>query len=129
MKQLVRVGSTLKDVRKFPQDVQDVVVSALDEAKEGGKHQDAKPLKGFTGAGVLDVVDDDDGDTYRAVYTVRLSEAVYVLHAFKKKSTKGIKTPKRDIDLIKTRLKAAEDHNAELKAQAAKEQKHGGGPR
>ncbi len=119
----------MKDVRKFPQDVQDVVVSALDEAKEGGKHQDAKPLKGFTGAGVLEVVDDDDGDTYRAVYTVRLSEAVYVLHAFKKKSTKGIKTPKRDIDLIKTRLKAAEDHNAELKAQAAKEQKHGGGPR
>ncbi len=129
MKHLVWVGSTVKDVGKFPQDVQDVVVSALDEAKEGGKHQDAKPLRGFTGAGVLEVVDDYDGDTYRAVYTVRLSEAIYVLHAFKKKSTKGIKTTTRDIELIKTRLKAAEEHNAGLKAQAAKEQKHGGGPR
>ncbi len=129
MKQVIWVGSSLKDVRKFPPDVQDVVVSALDEAKEGGKHQDAKPFKGFSGAGVLEIVDDYDSDTYRAVYTVRLSEAVYVLHAFKKKSTKGIKTSKRDIELIKNRLRAAEENNAELKAQAAKEQKQGGGPR
>ncbi len=86
MKQVIWVGSSLKDVGKFPSDVQDVVVSALDEAKECGKHQDAKPIKGFTGSGVLEVVDDYDSDTYRAVYTVRLSEAVYVLHAFKKKS-------------------------------------------
>jgi len=122
MKQVIWVGSSLKDVRKFPPDVQDVVVSALDEAKGGGKHQDAKPFKGFTGAGVLEIVDDYDSDTYRAVYTVRLSEAVYVLHAFKKKSTKGIKTSKRDIELIKNRLRAAEENNAELKAQAAKGQ-------
>ncbi len=126
MKQVVWVGSSLKDVGKFPSDVQDVVVSALDLAKVGDKHQDAKPMKGFKGSGVLEIVDDCDSDTYRAVYTVRLSEAVYVLHAFKKKSTKGIKTSKRDIDLVKNRLRAAEEHNAQLKAQAPQEQKQGG---
>jgi len=129
MKQVIWVGSSLKDVGKFPSDVQDVVVSALDEAREGGKHQDAKPMKGFTGSGVPEIIDDYDGDTYRVVSTVRLSEAVYVLHAFKKKSTKGIKTFKRDIDMVKHRLRAAEEINAELKVQAAKEQKQGGGPR
>ncbi len=75
----------------------------------GGKHPDAKPLKGFGGAGVLEVVDDHQGNTYRAVYTVRLSEAVYALHAFQKKSTAGIATRKQDVALIKQRLKQAQE--------------------
>jgi phage-related protein len=79
-------------------------------AQTGGKHPDAKPLKGFGGAGVLEVVDDWDGDTYRAVYTVKLAGSVYVLHAFQKKATKGIATPKRDLDLIRNRLRQAEEH-------------------
>ena len=84
---------------------------ALWEAQTGGKAGWAKPLKGFSGAGVLEVVDDHDGDTYRAVYTVRFAGVVYVLHAFQKKSKRGIATPKHDIALIEQRLKRArEDH-------------------
>ncbi len=75
----------------------------------GGKHPDAKPLKGFGGAGVLEIVDHHQGDTYRAVYTVRLSDAVYALHAFQKKSTVGVATRKQDVDLIKQRLKQAQE--------------------
>ena len=70
----------------------------------------AKPLKGFGGAGVLEIVEDNDGDTYRGVYTVKFAGVVYVLHAFQKKSTKGVSTPKHEIDLIKDRLKRAEEH-------------------
>lgn len=80
-------------------------------AQAGEKHCDAKPLKGFSGAGVLEIVDNHDGDTYRAVYTIKLKEAVYVLHAFKKKSKKGIATPKRELEVIKTRLKLAQEHH------------------
>ena len=80
---------------------------ALYEAQMGGKHVAAKPLRGFKGAGVLEVADDFDGDTFRAVYTVRFSDTVYVLHAFEKKSKKGISTPKREMDLIQDRLKLA----------------------
>lgn len=76
----------------------------------GGKHTQAKPLKGFGGAGVLEVVEDYIGDTYRAVYTVKFGEAVYVLHAFQKKSSSGIVTPKPDMNTIRERLKAAENH-------------------
>ena len=126
MKDVYWVTSSKKDLQTFPTDVQDVMVSALNLARVGEKHQDAKPMKGFTGSGVLEVVDDYDGDTYRAVYTVRLSEAVFVLHAFKKKSTRGIKTPQRDIELVKRRLQAAEEYNATLKTQAAKAQKQEG---
>ena len=79
-------------------------------AETGEKHPDAKPLRGFGGAGVLEVVDDFDGDTYRAVYTVRFVEVVYVLDAFKKKAKKGKATPKVDMDRIQTRLRMAEDH-------------------
>lgn len=88
---------------------------ALHQAQTGGKHPDAKPLTGFKGAGVLEVVEDFDGDTFRAVYTVKLKGVVYVLHAFQKKSRKGIKTPKQDIDLVKLRLKAAEALHAARK--------------
>jgi phage-related protein len=82
---------------------------ALRQAQEGQKHVNAKPLKGFGGAGVLEVVEDHDGNTYRAVYTVRFAGVVYVLHVFQKKSKKGSKTPKPEVDLIKQRLKAAKD--------------------
>jgi len=81
---------------------------ALYVAQQGGRHRDAKPLKGFGGAGVVEVVKDFDGDTFRAVYTVRLAGAVYVLHAFQKKSRKGRSTPKLEMDLIEKRLREAE---------------------
>ena len=80
---------------------------AIDLAQAGGKHHDAKALTGFGSAGVLEVVEDHHGDTYRAIYTVRCAGWVYVLHCFQKKSRSGIQTPKKDMDLIDTRLKAA----------------------
>jgi phage-related protein len=82
---------------------------ALYQAQVGRKAPSAKPLRGFGGAGVLEIVEDHQTDTYRAVYTVKFSELVYVLHAFQKKSKKGIATPKPDIDLIKRRLRVAEE--------------------
>ncbi len=106
-------GSSLTDLRTFPEDVQRTVGYALYFAQEGLTHQDARPLKGFKGAGVLEVIERHDGDTYRAVYTVRLKNAVYVLHCFQKKSTSGVATPQRDMDLIKSRLAAAQRHDEE----------------
>ena len=94
---------------KVSSPVQDQVGFSLYQAQAGLKHRDAKPLKGL-GAHVLEVVSRHDGDTYRAVYTVRFKAAVYVLHAFHKKAKRGIATPKREIDLVKHRLKAAEQH-------------------
>ena len=105
------VSSSKDDLRQFPADVQDHVGYALYQAQVGLKHRDSKPLRGL-GASVLEVVSRYDGDTYRAVYTVRFKAAVYVLHAFQKKAKRGIATPKREIDLIKRRLKAAERHYA-----------------
>ena len=102
------MGSSKADLKTFPDEVQDVMGYALDFAQQGKKHPDAKPLRGFGGAGVLEIVDDYDGNTYRAVYTVKFAEAVYVLHCFQKKSTKGIGTPKPDMDVIRNRLKEAE---------------------
>ena len=95
------VGSAQRDLRAFPQGVKLVMGYALHLAQMGAKHPQVKPLKGFKGAGVLEVVEDYAGDTFRAVYTVRFGNAVYVLHAFQKKAKQGIKTPKRDIDRIK----------------------------
>ena len=94
----------------MPDDVQDTFGYALHQAQVGKKHEQTKPLKGFGSAGVLEVVEDSDGSTFRAVYTVKFSEAVYVLHCFQKKSTHGIATPKPDMDLVRERLKAAEAH-------------------
>ena len=91
-------------------DVIDVFGFALHLAQSGKKHEHAKPLKGFGGAGVLEVVENYMGDTYRAVYTVKIVERVYVLHCFQKKSAKGIETPKPDMDVIRERLKAAQAH-------------------
>ncbi len=94
----------------MPDDVIDVFGFALHLAQAGKKHDQAKPLKGFGGAGVLEVVEDHLGNTYRAVYTVKIADAVYVLHCFQKKSKQGIETPKHDLDLIRERLKAAQAH-------------------
>ena len=102
------VASSKKDLVCMPEDVQDVFGYALHLAQAGKKHPQAKPLKGFHGSGVLEVVEDNRGDTYRVVYTVKFQDAVYVLHCFKKKSTQGIATPKSDIDLINIRLRAVE---------------------
>lgn len=107
----------------FPDDVKDVMGYALHLAQFGGKHADAKPLSGYGGAGVLEVVDDHDGDTYRGVYTVKLEGAVYMLHAFQKKSKKGSATPKADLELVERRLKAAQEHHE--KEQKRVEKKRG----
>ncbi|NLN75179.1 MAG: addiction module toxin RelE [Armatimonadetes bacterium] len=112
-KPLLWIGSSLDDLREFPEDVKRVMGFALRRAQDGCKHINAKPLKGFGGAGVLEIVENDDGNTYRGVYTVKFAGVVYVLHAFQKKSTKGICTPKREIDLVKDRLKRAEEHYAD----------------
>src|SRR5947209_17194364 len=115
MKPLIWVGSSLEDLRAFPEEVRRVMGYALYLAQMGEKHPDAKPLKGFGGAGVLEAIDDYAGDTYRAVYTVRFPNAVYVLHAFQKKSKRGIATPKRDLETIRSRLQRAEQHAANRK--------------
>ncbi len=103
------VGGSKEDLSAFPVDVRLRVGGALWEAQIGGKAPYAKPLKGFGGAGVLEIVDDFDGDTFRAVYTVRFAKAVYVLHAFQKKSKRGVATPKAELDLIGQRLKRAKE--------------------
>ncbi|MBW7900398.1 MAG: type II toxin-antitoxin system RelE/ParE family toxin [Rhodocyclaceae bacterium] len=106
------VGSAKKDFLDFPKEVQSGMGYALGLAQLGGKHPNAKPWKG-EGAGVLEMVEDHRGDTYRAIYTVRFSDAVYVLHAFQKKSKTGIKTPQEDVKLVHDRLKRArEDYEA-----------------
>lgn len=110
VKPLEWVASSKKDLLSMPPEVVDMFGYALHLAQHGGKHQQAKPLKGFGSAGVLEIVEDDDGSTYRAVYTVRFGNAVYVLHCFQKKSHKGIETAKQDIDLIRERLKFAQKH-------------------
>lgn len=101
------VGSSKRDLDAMPEDVKDVFGHAIDLAQAGSKHQDAKPLSGFGSAGVLEVVEDYAGGTYRAVYTVKFLGWVYVLHCFQKKSKSGIATPKPDMDLINARFKAA----------------------
>jgi phage-related protein len=103
------IGSSKQDLSAFPQEVRQRVGGALWEAQVGRKASYAKPLKGFGGAVVLEVVDDFDGDTFRAVYTVRFANVVYVLHAFQKKSKRGVATPKTELDLIDLRLKRAKE--------------------
>jgi phage-related protein len=101
------IGSSRDDVQKFPEEVSHAIGYALWVAQCGDKDRSAKPLKGFKGAGVLEVVRDHDGDTHRAIYTVRFREAVYVLHVFQKKSKSGIKTPRHEIELVEARLQRA----------------------
>lgn len=102
------IGSSYKDMMTLPADVRRFFGFALSLAQAGDKHDAAKALKGFGGAGVLEVVEDDAGGTYRAVYTVKFAEAVFVLHCFQKKSKRGIAAPKEDMEIIKARLKIAE---------------------
>jgi len=107
-KAVVWIGSSKKDLKAFPEPVQKGVGFALWFAQIGSKHPHAKVLSGFGSAGFLEVVEDSDGDTYRAVYTVKFTQAVYVLHCFQKKAKRGIQTPPADVELIKSRLRLAE---------------------
>jgi phage-related protein len=114
-KPLEWLGSTKKDLLALPVAVRKFFGHALDFAQRGDKHDAAKPLKGFGSAGVLEVVESDEGGTYRAVYTVRYVEAVFVLHCFQKKSKSGVAIPKEDKATIETRLKAAEARVKEMR--------------
>jgi phage-related protein len=138
---LAWVGRSLDELKGFPVDVQRVMGFALRQAQMGEKHPDAKPLSGYGGAGVLEIVDDYDGDTYRAVYTVRFGEAVYVLYAFQKKAKRGIATPARDLTMINRRLRSRrkyttsglgsrqEDNDNEGRARHAQQRERLRGPR
>ena len=117
LKTLEWAGSSKADLKRFPDAVQDRMGFAIYQAQAGLRHRDAKPLKGF-GSGVLEAVARHDGDTYRAVYTVRFKTAVYVLHAFQKKAKRGIATPKKEFERVRRRLRAAERHYRDT---------HGGG--
>ena len=101
------MGSSRRDLRQAPGSVRDGVGYALEQVQRGKKPRNAKPLKCFSGAGVLEIVEDSDRDTWRAVYTVEVADAVYVLHVFQKKSKTGIATPKPEIDLVRRRLRDA----------------------
>src|SRR5207237_2247470 len=98
------MGSSREALRNFPEEVRRDIGQALYAAQQGETDPAAKPLQGFGGRSVLEIIADHKGDTWRAVYTVRFQEAIYVLHAFQKKSKKGIATPKKDLDLIHRRL-------------------------
>ena len=108
------VASSRDDLRSFPDEVQKTVGYALYLAQLGGKAPEAHPMRGFGGASVVEIVEDFEGDTYRAVYTVKFAGVVYVLHAFQKKSKKGRKTPRHDLDLIRARLALAERIHREM---------------
>ena len=114
-KPLEWIGSSHKDLMALPADVRRLFGFALSLAQSGDKHDAARVLKGFGGAGVLEVLEDDVGGTYRAVYAVKFAEAVFVLHCFQKKSKRGIATPKEDMDIIHARLKIAEAYVKELR--------------
>jgi len=113
MKPLHWIGSSKKVLANMPAEVQSIFGYALYLAQTGGKHDHAKALKGFGSAGVLEVVESEAGSTFRAVYTVKIAGAVYVLHCFQKKSTSGIATPKPEMDLVRERLKTALAHAAQ----------------
>lgn len=102
------IGTSLRDLRAFPGPVRLDIGHALFAAQEGKTDPAAKPLKGFGGAGVFEIVASHQGSAWRAVYTVRFRDAIYVLHVFQKKSTQGIATPAREIELIRKRLAEAE---------------------
>lgn len=114
LKPLFWVGNSKKELLALPEEVIDVFGYALYLAQIGRKHEQAKPLKGFGSASVLEVVEDWQGSTFRAVYTVRFAIGIFVLHVFQKKAKKGIATPKVDLDLIRERLKAAEKAAREM---------------
>lgn len=106
LKELVWIGSALKDLKEFPEEVMDEIGYVLHYVQEGNKPRKAKPLVGFN-HGVMEIVSDYDTNTFRAVYATKISEKIYVLHCFQKKSTHGIATPKKELDLIGQRLNEA----------------------
>ena len=120
-RKLIWVGSSLKDFSTFPLEVRDDMLAALDIAREGGKAASAKPLQGFSGASVLEIVEGDPSGTYRCMYTVKFRTGIYVLHAFQKKSKTGIKTPQSDIDLIRRRYNVAVEKAREEKNERRKD--------
>jgi len=116
LKRVYFVGSSQEDIKAFPEEVCSDIGYALFIAQRGEKPAAAKPLRGFGGSGVLEIIENFDGNTYRAIYTVKFPNALYVLHCFQKKSKHGIKTPPQDINLIKQRLRTAEEeYNAYYK--------------
>ena len=119
-KRLEWIGSSKKDLEALPAEVVHVFGYALYLAQIGQKHEQAKPLRGFGSAGVLEVVEDWRGNAYRAVYTVRYTVRVFVLHVFQKKSKSGIATPKPDLELIRNRLKVAAKRAKELEDEQTK---------
>ncbi len=121
-KPLYWVGSSKKDLIALPDSVRRFFGHALNVAQHGERHDATKVLKGFAGGGVLEIIKDDAAGTYRAVFTVRFEEAVFVLHCFQKKSKSGIETPKRDVEMIHTRLKMAEAIARELWNDKGKKQ-------
>jgi phage-related protein len=119
-RRLIWVESSQKDFSTFPLEVQRYMGRALRYAQEGEKAAKAKPLQGFSGASVLEIVESDASGTYRCVYTVQFQTGIYVLHAFQKKSRKGIATPKEHTDMVKRRLKRAAEINTEIVVQEKK---------
>jgi phage-related protein len=116
LKNVKFIGTSRKDLRALPKGARAVFGFAILLAENGMKHPDAKPLTGFGSAGVLEVVEDLDGDAYRAVYTVKFGSTVYILHAFKKKSLVGSKTPPRDMEMITRRFREAEEQYKKTQA-------------
>jgi len=114
-KPLKWIASSYKDLMALPRGAQRLFGHALSLAQAGRRHVDAKVLKGFGDAGVLEVIENDEGGTYRAIYTVRYEEAVFVLHCFQKKSKRGIETPKEDLNIIRERLRRAATWAKELR--------------
>jgi phage-related protein len=123
-KPLAWIGSSKEDLLDLPRKVQREVGYALYLAQTGLEHTNVKPLTGFGGRGVLEVVEDDAGGTYRAVYTVKYKEAIYILHAFQKKSKKGRETPKEEMEIVKKRLKIAEQKHEEWLKKVSDEKKN-----
>jgi phage-related protein len=117
LKPIFWMGRSKSDLSCFPHDVKVDVGHALYEAQLGGKAASAKPLQGYGGAGVLEIVEDDDGNTYRAVYTVKFAEGIYVLHAFQKKSKSGRATPKTEMDIVDARLALARKEHQQWRAR------------
>ena len=122
-RRLVWIGTSRQNLKQFPDDVQDEMGYGLFLAQMGEKHHRAKPLRGFGGAGTMEMISDHRGDTYRAVYTVILTHAVYVLQAFQKKSKRGVSTLRAELNLIRQRLKDAEAADAALNREKSYESK------
>ena len=120
-KPLYWIGGSRRDMKALPDEVQGIFGRALRVAQFGGKSETARPLQGFGGAGVLEIVENDVDGTYRAVYTVKFAGMVFVLHCFQKKSKRGIATPKEDMDIVRARLKVAEALAKELSNENARD--------